>query len=305
MTFIFGGGGGGGGGGPQTGTQTSIAREAPEIEARKLSLYDQALKLAQSPVQLPAYQIAGPPPLQQDAFTMAGTTGVGAGALTSGIGAIGGAQTLAEQTPTTAGLAPYMNPYQSYVTDEINRQAQMRQNQLGAEAVQSGAFGGARQGVASAELDRARLNQIGLSQAGGFSQAMGAYQRQQQLGVQSGLQAGQAYGGLGQAQQGMQQRDIQSMMQAGGVQQQLGQQALEAQRMTTMTRQYEPYQRLEFMKGLMTNLPTGQSAMTATTAPGTNPFAQAVGTGIGAYAAYNMANRPASNINIGGQQPYR
>jgi len=319
MSFIFGGGGGGGGGGgPQTGTQTSIAREAPEVEARKLSLYDQALKLAQSPVQLPAYQIAGPPPLQQAGFAQAATTGVGAGALTSGLGALGsgatalgGAQTLAGQTPTTAGLAPYMNPYQSYVTDEINRQSQMRQNQLGAEAVQSGAFGGARQGVASAELDRARLNQIGLSQAGGFSQAMGAYQRQQQLGAQTGLQAAQgyagqaqAYGGLGQAQQTMQQRDIGSLLQAGGVQRQLGQQALEAQRMTTMTRQYEPYQRLEFMKGLMTNLPTGQSAMTATTAPGTNPFAQAVGTGIGAYAAYNMANRPASNINIGGQQQY-
>jgi len=301
MSFIFGGGGGGGGGAqPTSGTQVSIAREAPEVEARKLSLYDQALKLAQSPVQLPAYQVAAPPPLQQGAFNLAGQTGVGAGALTSGIGAIGGAQTLAGQDPTTAGLAPYMNPYQSYVTDEINRQADMRQNKLGAEAVQSGAFGGARQGVASAELDRARLNQIGLSQAGGFSQAMGGYQRQQQLGVQSGLQAGQAYGGLGQAQQGMQQRDIQSMMQAGGVQQQLGQQALEAQRMTTMTRAYEPYQRLEFMKGLMTNLPTGQSAMTATTAPGTNPFAQAVGTGIGAYAAYNMANRPQSNIQVGG-----
>jgi len=217
---------------------------------------------------------------------------------------------MAGQTPTTAGLAPYMNPYQSYVTDEINRQAQIGKNQLGAQAVQSGAFGGARQGVAEAELERARLNQVGLSQAGGFSQALGAYQRQQQLETQTGLQAAQgyagqaqAYGGLGQAQQGMQQRDIGSLLQAGGVQQQLGQQALEAQRMTTMTRQYEPYQRLEFMKGLMTNLPTGQSAMTATTAPGTNPFAQAVGTGIGAYAAYNMANKQPSNINIG--QPYK
>ena len=314
MSFIFGGGGGGGGGAqPSSGTQVSIAREAPEIESRKLGLYDQALKLAQSPVQLPAYQVAAPPPLQQAGFTAAGTTGVGAGALTSGLGALGsgatalsGAQTLAAQTPTTAGLAPYMNPYQSYVTDEINRQAQIRQNELSAQAVQSGAFGGARQGVASAELDRARLNQIGLSQACGFSQALGAYQRQQQLGTQTGLQAAQgyagqaqAYGGLGQAQQAMQQKDIGSLLQAGGVQQQLGQQALEAQRMTTMTRQYEPYQRLEFMKRLMTNLPTGQSAMTATTAPGTNPFAQAVGTGIGAYAAYNMANKPPSNINIG------
>ena len=297
MSFIFGGGGGGGGGGAQTGTQTSIAREAPEIEARKLSLYDQALKLAQSPVPLPAYQVAGPPPNMQAGFNLAGQTGVGAGAVTSGIGALGTAM----QAPTTAGLSPYMNPYQSYVTDEINRQAQMRQTELGAEAVQSGAFGGARQGVASAELDRARLNQIGLSQAGGFSQAMGAYQRQQA----TGLSGAGMYGQLGQAQQGMQQGDIGSLLQAGGVQQQLGQQAIEAQRMTTMTRAYEPYQRLEFMKGLMTNLPTGQSAMTATTAPGTNPFAQAVGTGIGAYAAYNMANRPASNINIGGQQPYR
>ena len=300
MSFIFGGGGGGGSQQPASGTQVSIAREAPEIEARKLGLYDQALKLAQSPVQLPAYQVAAPPPLQQAGFTAAGTTGVGAGALTSGLGALGGAQTLAAQTPTTAGLAPYMNPYQSYVTDEISRQAQLAKNQLGAQAVQSGAFGGARQGVAEAEIERARLNQVGLSQAGGFSQALGAYQRQQQLGTQTGLQAAQGYGGLGQAQQAMQQRDIGSLLQAGGVQQQLGQQALEAQRMTTMTRQYEPYQRLEFMKGLMTNLPTGQSAMTATTAPGTNPFAQAVGTGIGAYAAYNMANRPASNINIGG-----
>ena len=301
MSFIFGGGSsGGGGGGPTSGTQVSIAREAPEVEARKLSLYDQALKLAQSPVPLPAYQVAGPPPNMQAGFNLAGQTGVGAGTMTSGIGALGGAQTLAGAAPN---ISQFYNPYQSYVTDEINRQAQIRQNELGAEAVQSGAFGGARQGVASAELDRARLNQIGLSQAGGYTQALGAAQRQQQLGVQTGLQSGQLYGQLGQAQQGMQQQDISNLMQAGGVQQQLGQQALEAQRMTTMTRAYEPYQRLEFMKGLMTNLPTGQSAMTATTAPGTNPFAQAVGTGIGAYAAYNMANRQPSNINIG--QPYK
>jgi len=58
-----------------------------------------------------------------------------------------------------------------------------------------------------------------------------------------------------------------------------------------MARAYEPYQRLEFLKGIMTNLPTSQSAVTATTAPGSNPLAQAVGTGLGAYAAYNMGQR--------------
>ena len=44
MSFfgLGGGGGGGGGGGSTTGTQTNIAREAPEVEARKLALYDEA-----------------------------------------------------------------------------------------------------------------------------------------------------------------------------------------------------------------------------------------------------------------------
>jgi len=285
MSFIFGGGGGGGGGGATTGTQTTIAREAPEVEARKLSLYDEALRLAQDPVQLPGYQVAPPSALEQTGFGLAGTgVGTGASAVTSGLGQLGTAM----QAPTTAGLSPYFNPYESYVTDEINRQSSMRQNELSAQAVQSGAFGGARQGVASAELDRGRLNQIGQLRAQGFQTALGGFQKQQQMG----MAGAQMYGQLGQQQQAMGQADISSVMQAGGIQRQLGQQALEAQRMTGLQRQYEPYQRLEFMKGLMTNLPTGQSAMTATTAPGTNPLAQAAGAGIGAYAAYQMANRP-------------
>jgi len=49
----------------------------------------------------------------------------------------------------------------------------------------------------------------------------------------------------------------------------------------------------------MTNLPTSASQITATTGPGANPLAQAAGAGIGAYAAYGMINKPASNINIG------
>jgi len=299
MSFIFGGGGsGGGGGGATSGTQTTVAREAPEVEARKLALYDEALKLAQDPVQLPGYQVAPPTSLEQTGFGLAGTgVGTGAGALQTGYGTVGtGVAGLgtALQAPSTAGLAPYFNPYQSYVTDEINRQAQMGQQQLSADAVQAGAFGGGRQGVAQAELENRRLSQIGQAQAAGFSQALTGFQRQQQMGLQGAQmygQLGQTQAGMGQTAQGMNQADIASVLQAGGIQRQLGQQALEAQRMTTLQRQYEPYQRLEFMKGLMTNLPTGQSAVTATTAPGTNPLAQAAGAGIGAYAAYNIANK--------------
>ena len=283
MSFIF-GGGGGGGGGSTSGTQVSIAREAPEVESRKLALYDQAAKLASQPVGIPAFQVAGPSGLEQAGFTQAGTTGVGAGTTAAGIGSVLGSM----QGPN---ISQFLNPYQQYVTDEIARQGQMAQNQLAASAIGQGAFGGGREGIQQAEIQRATQANIGQALASGFGQALGAAQQQQALQAQTGLQAGQMLGALGGQQQAMQQADISSLLQAGGVQRQLGQQALEAARQTELSRSYEPYQRLEFLKGIMTNLPTTQSAVTATTAPGTNPLAQAAGAGIGAYAAYNMGRR--------------
>jgi len=278
MSFIF--GGGGGGGGSTSGTQISIAREAPEVESRKLALYDQAAKLAEKPVGIPAFNVAGPTSLEQTGFQRAGTTGVGGATTAAGIGSVLGSM----QGPN---INQFLNPFQSYVTDEIARQGQMAQNQLSAQAIGAGAFGGAREGIQRAELQRATQSNIGQALAGGFQNA--ASLAAQQQGIQQ--QGGQLLGALGGQQQAMQQADIASLLQAGGVQRALGQQALDAQRQTALAREYEPYQRLEFLKGIMTNMPTSQSAVTATTAPGTNPIAQAAGTGIGAYAAYNMANR--------------
>jgi len=279
MSFIF-GGGGGGGGGSTSGTQVSIAREAPEVESRKLALYDQAAKLAKDPVAIPAFQVAGPSALEQTGFQQAGTTGIGAPTTAAGIGSV-------LQSTMGPNISQFLNPYQQYVTDEIARQGQMAQNQLSANAIGQGAFGGGREGIQQAELQRATQANIGQSLAQGFQSAAGLAAQQQ--GLQQ--QAGQLLGALGGQQQAMQQADIQSLLQAGGVQRQLGQQALEASRQTELSRSYEPYQRLEFLKGIMTNLPTTQSAVTATTAPGTNPLAQAAGAGIGAYAAYNMGRR--------------
>jgi len=278
-------GGGGGGGGSSTGTQTSIAREAPGVEARKLALYDEAAGLAKTPVSLPGIQVAPLSALEQAGITQAGQTGVGAGSVTSGIGAFTGAQQTAAAGPN---INQFLNPYQSYVTDEISRQAGMAQNQAAAQAVNAGAFGGGRQGIQSAEIERARLANIGQAQAQGFQTALGAAQQQQGLQTQTQLAAGQGLGQLGAQQQAMSLADINAQMQAGALQRGVGQQALEAQRQTELQRLYEPYQRVEFLKGIMTNLPTTQSSVTATTAPGSNPLAQAAGTGLGAYAAYNM-----------------
>ena len=282
MGSIF-GGGGGGGGGSSSGTQVQIAREAPEVESRKLALYDEAAALAKQPISVPAYQVAGPTALEQAGFQQAGTTGVGAPTVQAGIAGLqAGMQPIGQ-----AQISQYMNPYQRFVTDEITRQAQIAQNQAAAQAVQAGAFGGGRQGVQAAEIERARQANIGQSLAQGYGTALQAAQTQQA----QQLAGSQALLGAGGQQQAMQQADIQSLLQAGGVQRALGQQALEAQRQTSLAQQYEPYQRVEFLKNIMTNLPTTQSAVTATTAPGSNPLAQAAGAGLGAYAAYNIARR--------------
>jgi hypothetical protein len=285
VSGIFGGGssGGGGGGGQQVpSTTTQYIREAPGIEERKLGLMDIASSLAKTPINIPAMQVAPFGALEQQGITASGVTGVGAPTTTAGIGQI---------LSSLAGpnINQFLNPYQSYVVDEINRQSQMAQNQLGAQAVQYGAFGGGRQGIAQGELERARLGRVGEAMAAGFGQAANLASQQQQIGIQGAQQLG----AFGQMQQGMAQQDINQLMAAGGLQRQLGQQALEAQRQTELQRAYEPYQRAEFVKNIYAAGPTSTSAITQTTAPGTgtNPLAQAAGAGLGAYATYSMLNR--------------
>ena len=55
-----------------------------------------------------------------------------------------------------------------------------------------------------------------------------------------------------------------------------------------MARAYEPFQRIEFAKGIMTALPTTASQVTQASAPRVNPLSQAVGTGIVAAQGATM-----------------
>jgi hypothetical protein len=124
-----------------------------------------------------------------------------------------------------------------------------------------------------------------------FNNALNAFQQNQSLQTQAGLQGGAQLGQLGTVQQSMAQGDINQLMAGGGLQRQLGQQALDAARQTTLQQQYEPFQRAEFLKNIYAAGPTSQSAITSTTSPGTNPLAQAAGAGLGAYATYSALNR--------------
>ena len=249
---------------------------------------DIARQDANQPINLPDIKVSPFTGLEQQGLTQAGTTGIGQAATTAGIGSILGAQQAAGAGPN---ISQFYNPYQSYVTDEILRQGQMMQNQLGAQAVGSGAFGGGREGVQQAELQNRILGQVGRAQQAGFGTALGAAQRQQGLEVQTGLTAGQQLGAAGMQQQRMAQSDINQLMQAGGVQRQLAQASLDAQRQSQLQQQYEPYQRAEFLANLYAAGPKTQSGVTMGTTPTTSPLAQAVGTGIGAFAAYQGAQQ--------------
>ena len=270
-----------GGGGQQSApptTQTQIVREAPGIEERKLELMDIARQVAQKPIDLPDYQVAGLGALEQQGIQAAGTTGIGAPTVQQGISQV-------QQAAAPIGaqqISQYLNPYQSYVTGEIARQGQIMQNQLGSQAIGAGAFGGGREGVQQAELQGRQLSAMGQAQAQGFNTALQAAQNQQRVG----LQGGQLLGQLGAGQQQMAQQDLQQLMAAGGVQRQLAQSTLDAQRQSTLQQQYEPYQRAEFLANLYAAGPKSSSQVTMGTQPTTSPLAQAVGTGIGAFTAF-------------------
>jgi len=266
------GGGGGGGGTPANTTNVQTIREAPEIEARRLGLMDQASKLAGTQLGLPAFQVAGLTTEEQAGITQA-RTGVGAG-----LPSIQRAETAAALDPSSQQFQQYLNPYQSYIVDEINRQAQQGQQRVAQQAISAGAFGGGREGVQRAEQERARLSEIGLAQGRAFQGALGAFQQGQQLQAQTGLAAGQA-------RMGQQAQDIQGLLQAGGLERGVEQAKLEAARQTKVQDITDPYQRLSFVSDIQRGAPSTQTTVAQGFAPTASPFAQAVGTGIGAYAA--------------------
>jgi hypothetical protein len=266
-------GGGGGGSQPANTTNVQTIREAPEIEARRLGLMDQAAITASQPIGLPAFQVAQLSQAERGAGALAQQTG-------AGISSIQGAQQAASLDPSSAQFQRFLNPYNQFVLDEINRQSQQAQNQLQAKSVAEGAFGGGRQAIAAGEFERARLGKIGEAQFAGFGQALQGFQANQALQAQTGLQAGQL---LGQAQT----KDIQNLMATGGTQRAVEQATLEAQRQSDVQAATDPYQRLSFLSDIQRGVPSSQQTVSQGFAPQTSPLGQAVGTGIAAYSVFN------------------
>ena len=273
-------GGGGGSSTPANTTNVQTIREAPEIEARRLGLMDQAAITASQPIGLPAFQVAQLSQAERGAGALAQKTG-------AGISSIQGAQQAASLDPSSAQFQRFLNPYNQFVLDEINRQSQQAQNQLQAKSVAEGAFGGGRQAIAAGEFERARLGKIGEAQFAGFGQALQGFQANQALQAQTGLGAAQIGLGAGEALSRQQTQDIQNLMATGGTERAVEQAKLEAQRQTAVQTATDPYQRLSFLSDIQRGVPSSQQTVSQGFAPQTSPLGQAVGTGIAAYSVFN------------------
>jgi hypothetical protein len=265
---------------------------------------------------LPDFQLAGMSPAQQQAIKMAyaqqgyqydpttGFTPTGAGpgyqsALNAGIGAMGlygqqagqlyGQAGAAQFDPTSA--SKFMTPYMDTITAEINKQAQLSQNQAAAQQAMGGVYGGSRGQIQSGMIDRNRMDTIAGAQSDQYNQAMQQammnFQNQQGRGLQAaqglgalGMGLGQGYGQQAQLQNQLATQGIGQMMGIGGQQQQLAQQQLDIGRGNILQAQNQPMALYGFMSDILGGAPStmGYQYQQTYGQPG-SPFSQMLGTG--------------------------
>jgi hypothetical protein len=317
-------------------TSTSIA-DLPEWQKKYMKeILDRSQALGKQNYTLPEYNVAGRSPLQQQATQMAqqgiGSYGpmlqAGAGSVGTGIEASQAGLNPLAASITSAGqigqqtadniLNPnaaeaYMNPYEQAVVDQamadIQRQSDIQQQGLAAQAVGAGAFGGSRQGIQAAEQQRNTLDTQARTAAGlrqsGYNQAQQQQLARAQAAGQAGFagaelmqsgaaqygQLGQGIGSLGMQQaklgeafQGLNLNDINTLSSFGGQEQQQQQSEMDAQRQTEYQNVMQPYQQLGFYSDIFQGMPTSQSTFTSQQQPSASPISQFAGLAGGLYS---------------------
>ena len=289
---------------------------------------DQTSKgLLDSSLGLPNYQIAGMDPLRSSAIGLGEQLSgsyqpflqgakeqdlAAQQALTGGLGMLQPGQSQKFTDPlvaqTTANISKFQNPFQQQVIDrtmsQLDRQADMRRAGADAQAIQSGAFGGSRQGVQRAETERnlqdTKADTLARLLSAGFGQSLQASQNAASQGLKAQLDAGRLQGGIGQAfgtlagttsdigrlQQALGQADVSQLSQLGAMRQQQQQAQLDATRQNQLQTAQDPYTRLQLGQNLLQGMPSASipSTISQATTPSANPFLQ----GIGAYTTLSQ-----------------
>ena len=177
----------------------------------------------------------------------------------------------------------YMDPYQSQVMNEWNKQfsdmGQSTFNDINEQAIQGGAFGGARhgvaQGVAQAELDKAHSFQTANMLQQGYKGAYDQFSNERNAAMQSG----QSIANLGFA-------GAQGQMQFGELQRQLAQMGNNAQREEFLRQQGYSKEQSEIMNRTMAMSPYGTSGSQTTESKG-NLFSDIAGLGLGVASFFS------------------
>tara|TARA_R100001224_G_scaffold31672_3_gene17485 strand:- start:42 stop:1001 length:960 start_codon:yes stop_codon:yes gene_type:complete len=312
-------------------SQTVITREAPEIEAYKLGLMEQAKSLAGTPPSAEQLAKLGPKqlglsPIQQQLINEA-TGGIGdyQQYLTDADTRLDEATATLGRAETAGGLSTgifdpnmvqqFMNPYQKAVTeqalDQLNKQFLEQSAQRSAGALGAGAFGGSRQGVleglAQRELGDVTSRRIFEDLARNFGQAqqsaMTAFENQQRrqanqaslLSNLSGQRAGQAMqqAGLGELAQNIDLKELQALGSIGQIEQAQRQADEQARLAAERFAFTEPQQRLSFYSDILRGVPSTQiqSLVGGGGPPQTPIFQQALGAGITGLGLYGAGNK--------------
>ena len=241
-----------------------------------------------------APQVAGLDALQTQAQGLA-TTAATAGGLGSFQPYLTAAQNLTGPMSATQ-QQQYMSPYQSQVMEaslaEFDRNAAINRQQISDAAVQSGAFGGGREGVMQSEYQLGSDRNRALLQAGmlqeGFNQAQA--QRGQDLQTQLGLMS---------AVPGLQTDRISKLGQLGAMNQAQTQAGLDATREANRMSAFMPQEQMDRFAGQVTGLMGGYPAQYQTTnIPNPTPLQTAVGLGTAGAGIFRALGQGARDFSL-------
>jgi hypothetical protein len=220
-------------------------------------------------------------------------------------------------------LSSYMNPYTQNVINSglqsLDIQRQQALNQVGDQALRTGAFGGSRQGVSEGVTNAGAAMQAGQLasglQAQNFAQAQAAAQNDlnrnlqaqtanQQAGLSGAglnLQAANNLGTLAaQGQNSFLQGNAAALAGQEGIQNQ-NQQQLAAQQQAYQEQQQFPVQQLQIPLQALGATPYGQSSTQTSPGPSTNLGYSALGgAGVGAQIGNMLMPATATSMGLGG-----
>lgn len=273
-------------GGGKTATSSSSVQIPPDVLARYNTVNAQAQDAASQPFQQyasnPAAFVAPVSATEQAGIqninsaagmaqpyyqNAAGLTMGGAGAVNPG------------ELMTDKYMSPYMNNVFNTMVQAQNQQNAQQRSGLNAGAIQAGAFGGSRAGVAQANLAYQQNLANQQAQAGvlqqGYAQAQNVAQQQQGLGLSAAqqnlarqMQAGQQLAGIGAQAQASGLAGGQAQLAAGAVPRQAQQAGLQALYNQFQQERSYPFQIAQFLA----NIAMGTGALSGSSTSATQPL---------------------------------